>query len=173
MKIPKRVGKARSGTETPWPLLLLVLALHGVVGLLLAVFSAPFWVWPLAFGGTLLQAVVLAGPRALSSLQGMRIWLSRLVTCLGIAMAVVALAVAVGYAGTNDIDEIQFVQTGLALLFINLGVLGLTAVCSLLIAQVGDRLLKQMGRVRSSSYILSFCFLGLFLGGALGLAIAS
>ncbi|NEP61370.1 MAG: hypothetical protein F6K31_31200 [Symploca sp. SIO2G7] len=173
VKILKQVGRSRFGTITPWSLLILALMLHTVVGVLLVVFSPPFWVWPLAFGGTFLQTVVAAGPRALASLKGLPIWLFRLVTYLGTAMSVVALAVAVGYGGTNNIDEIQFARTGLLLVLVNLGVLGLTAICSLLIAQVGDRLLTVMGRIRCSSYILSFCFLGLFLGGALGLAIAS
>lgn len=172
-KVPKRVGKARSRGMTPWSLLILALVLHAVVGLFLSVFAPPFWVWPLAFGGTLLQAVMLAGPRALSALKGVWILLSRFVTCGGTALSVVALAVAVGYGGTANIDDINFTQTGLVLLLINLGVLVLTALCSLLIAQIGDRLLAVMGRTRCSLYILSFCFLGLFVGGALGLAIAS
>lgn len=151
----------------------MVLLLHGVTGLWLSVFSPPFWVWPLAFAGTLLQAVVLAGPRALSSLNGIRILLSRGVTCLGVACSVVALAIAVGYGGTADIDDVQFVQTGLVLLSINLGVLVLTALCSLLIASIGDRLLSGMSHTRCSLYLLSFCFLGLFFGGALGLAISN
>lgn len=173
VKVPRRVGKARPRGGTPWGLLVLVLLLHGVMGLLLSVFLPPFWVWPLALAGTLVQTSVLAGPRALSSLQGMRILLSRGVTCLGVALSVVALAIAVGYGGTADIDDIQFVRTGLVLLLINLGVLVLTALCSLLIANIGDRLLAEMSRTRCSLYLLSFCFLGLVIGGALGLAIAS
>ena len=159
-------------TGIPWPWLTLALVLHGVVGLLLSVFSPPFWVWPLAFAGTLIQSTVLAGPKALSAFQGFQILLSRAVTCLGTALSVVALAIAVGFGGTADIDSIQFAQTGLALFAINLGVLLLTAVCSFLIAYLGDRLLLEMGRGRSSSIILSFCLLGMFAGGALGLAIA-
>ena len=149
------------------------MALHIVVGLLLSIFSPPFWVWPLAFTGTLIQALALAGPKALSALKGFRILLLRALTCLGVGLSVVALAVAVGFGGTADIDRIQFIQTGLALFFVNLGVLGLTAGCSLLIAYVGDRMLANMGRIRSSLSILSVCFLGLFVGGAFGLAIAS
>lgn len=173
-KVPRRAGKARPLPLIPWSFLAFTLVLHVFVGLLLAVFSPPFWVWPLAFGGTLLQTVVLAGPRALSSLKGFWILLSRWVTCLGTAMSVVALAVGVGYGGTSDIDAIRIGATGTGLIMTNLGVLLLTAVCSLLIAYVGDRLLMGgMGRARCSLCIQSFCFLGLFLGGALGLAIAS
>ena len=172
-QVPRRVGKARPATGIPWALLSLVLALHLIVGLLLSVFSPPYWVWPLALGGTLMQAVVLAGPKALSSFTGFRILLSRFVTCLGTAMSVVALAIAVGFGGTSDIDLIEFTQIGLSLFFINLGVLLLTAACSLIIAHAGDRLLREMGRVRCSLILLSFCFLGLFIGGVLGLAIAS
>ena len=119
-QVPRRVGKARPATGIPWALLSLVLALHLIVGLLLSVFSPPYWVWPLALGGTLMQAVVLAGPKALSSFTGFRILLSRFVTCLGTAMSVVALAIAVGFGGTSDIDLIKFTQIGLALFFINL-----------------------------------------------------
>lgn len=167
------MGKARPRGGIPWGLLTLALLLHGVMGLLLSIFSPPFWVWPLALVGILLQSAVLAGPKALSSLQGMRILLSRGVTCLGVALSVVALAIAVGYGGTADIDDIQFVRTGFVLLSINLGVLALTALCSLLIANIGDRLLAKMSRPRCSLCLLSFCCLGLFIGGALGLAIAS
>ncbi|NEZ64105.1 hypothetical protein D0962_15125 [Leptolyngbyaceae cyanobacterium CCMR0082] len=85
----------------------------------------------------------------------------------------VALAVAVGFGGTNNIDDIRFGPMGMTLFFVNLGVLVLTAVCSLLIAHVGDRLLAGMGRIRCSLALLSVCLLGLFIGGAFGLAIAS
>ena len=169
---PKRVGRPRPVTATPWLLLILILVLHGTVGLLLSVFSPPYWVWPLAFTGTLIQSLLLAGPKALSSSKGVQILLSRFVTCVGTGLSVVALAVAVGYGGTADIDRIRFAQIGLTLLFINLGVLVLTAACSLLIAYLGDRLLAGMGRSRCSLYILSFCFLGLFVGGVAGIAIA-
>ena len=167
------MGRARPDA-TPWVLLMLVIALHFSVGLLLSIFSPPAWVWPLAFGGTFIQAVALAGPRALSSLKGFRILLCRSLTCLGVGLSVVSLAVAVGFGGSADIDSIQFSQTGLTLFFVNLGVLVLTAGCSILLAQVGDRLLtKGMGRARSSLAMLSICLLGLFVGGAFGLAIAS
>ncbi|MGD1948635.1 MAG: hypothetical protein ACFB14_03200 [Leptolyngbyaceae cyanobacterium] len=172
-RVPRRVGSARPVTEPPWSLLTLMLVLHGVVGLFLSAFSPPFWVWPAAFGGTLIQALALAGPRALSSLEGIQILLSRALTCVGTALSVVALGVAVGFSGTSDIDSIEFVQIGFVLFFINLGVLLLTAGCSLLIAYVGDRLLPDMGRLRCNASILSVCFLGLFIGGAFGLAIAS
>lgn len=171
--IPKRVGEARPVMGIPWPLLSLVLILHGVVGLLLSVFSPPYWVWPMAFAGALLQSILLAGPRALSALTGWRILLSRWATCVGTALSVVALAIAVGFGGTSDIDMIQFTSMGLGLFFVNFGVLLLTAMCSLLIAYVGDRMLKEMGRTRCSLTIVSFCFFGLFIGGGLGLAIAS
>ncbi|MEM9485996.1 MAG: hypothetical protein AAGA83_20150 [Cyanobacteria bacterium P01_F01_bin.116] len=157
----------------PWSLMALTLVLHGVVGTFLSVFSPPFWVWPLAFGGTLIQAFFLAGPRALSAFRGFRIILMRSLTCLGVALSVVSLAVAIGFGGTNDIDSIRFGQIGGTLFAINLGVLVLTAICSVLIAYIGDRLLVRMGRFRGGMLILSFCFLGLFIGGALGLASAS
>ena len=157
----------------PWALLALGLVLHGVVGLLLSVFSPPYWVWLLAFAGTLVQALALAGPRALASLKGWWILVSRFITCLGTARSVVALGIAVGFGGTADIDQIDFLRFGLALLSTNLGILLLTAGCSLLIAYTGDRLLAHMGRSRCSLSILSVCFLGLFIGGTLGLAIAS
>lgn len=173
LKSPKRVGKARPATGFPWSLLTLVMTLHGVTGLLLSVFSPPFWVWPLALGGTLIQTVALAGPRALSPLKGIQILMCRCLTCLGVALSVVALGIAVGFGGTVDIDSIRLVQTGSAIFFVNLGVLLLTGINSLLIAHTGDRLLATMGRSRSSLSLLSVCFLGLFVGGALGLAIAS
>lgn len=157
----------------PWSLLALGLILHGIVGLLLSVFSPPYWVWILAFAGTLVQTLALAGPRALASLKGAWILVSRLITCLGTALSVVALGIAVGFGGTVDIDQIEFFRFGLALLSTNLGVLLLTAVCSLLIAYTGDRLLAHMGRGRCSLSVMSVCFLGLFIGGTLGLAIAS
>ncbi|MEA5466571.1 hypothetical protein [Leptothoe sp. PORK10 BA2] len=172
-QLPRRVGKARPAMGIPWPLLSVVLIVHGVVGLLLSVFSPPYWVWPLAFGGTLIQSILLAGPKALSSLTGGRVLLSRWATCLGTALSVVALAIAVGYGGTSDIDAIQFFRISLAIFFTNVGVLLLTAICSLLIAHAGDRMLTEMGRTRCSLTVLSFCFFGMFIGGVLGLAIAT
>lgn len=172
LRVPRPAVNYRNAA-TPWSLLMLIVVLHIVVGIFLSAFSPPFWVWPLAFGGTVIQATTLAGPRVLSSLKGVRILLCRFLTCLGVGLSVVALAVAVGFGGTNDIDNIQFAQTGLALFFVNLGVLLLTAFCSLIVAHAGDRLLVVMGRVRCSLTILSVCFLGLFIGGAFGLAITS
>ena len=113
-KSAKRVAHTRPDA-TPWVLLILVVALHLTVGLLLSIFSPPAWVWPLAFGGTFIQAVALAGPRALSSLRGVRILLCRSFTCLGVGLSVAGLAVAVGFGGSADIDSIQFSQTGLTL----------------------------------------------------------
>ncbi|MEM9163849.1 MAG: hypothetical protein AAGC54_12375 [Cyanobacteria bacterium P01_F01_bin.4] len=168
---PRRTGKPQRSSGFPWSLMVMLVA-HGVAGLLLSVFKPPFWVWPLGFVGTFIQAILLAGPMALSSLGGWRILLCRWGTCMGVAMSVVALAVAVGYGGTNDIDAIRFGATGLALALINIGVLLLSALCSLLIARTGDQLLPRMGRLRCSMCVLSFCFLGLFLGGATGLLIA-
>lgn len=170
IKAPRRGRKARLSVV---PLLVLVAAFHIGVGLLLSIFSPPFWVWPLALGGTLIQVVALAGPRALSSLSGIQILLSRWLTCLGVGLSVVALSIAVGFGGTNDIDAIQFAETGTNLFLINLGVLLLTGICSLLIAYVGDRLLETMGRSRCALSILGTCFLGLVSGVAIGMAIAS
>ncbi len=171
-QVPKRVGKARPA-RFPWLLLVSVLMAHIGVGLLLSIFSPPFWVWPLALGGTFIQTLALAGPTALSSFKGLQILFSRFLTCLGVGLSVVALAIAVGFGGTADIDQIRFTQTGSALFFVNLGVLLLTAFCSLLIAYFGDHLLVRIGRARCSLSVLSICFLGLLVGGALGLAIAS
>jgi hypothetical protein len=156
-----------------WPWLLLSVVMYAIAGLLLSAFSSPYWVWPIALVSTLLQALALAGPQALQGLTRWRAGWAILVGCLGSGGLVVALAIAVGYAGTDDIDAMQIGATAVEVFLVNLGVLLLTATCTIIGARTGDQLLNLFNRTRSILLLASVCFLGLFLGGLVGLTLAA
>ncbi len=81
----------------------------------------------------------------------------------------VALAIATGYGGTEDIDAISLQQTAINIVGTAFGTLVLTAVCAIVGARTGDRLVGRFGRVRSALVLASVCFSGLFIGGLVGL----
>ena len=168
-----RLMKGRARASIPWQWLIIVAVLHGIAGLLLAVFSAPLFLWPLALIAILLQTACLAGPVALGRRQRYPALLNRLVFYVGATLAAIVLAVGVGYGGTADIDEIRLGSLALGIAAANLGVVLLSACCSLLIAYLGDRLVPRLGPGRSGLLLLLLCYLGLAVGGITGVAIAT
>jgi hypothetical protein len=145
---------------------------YAISGLFLSVFMPPFWVWPLALGGTLLQALAMAGPQALLQLSRWQARGAVLLGSLGAGCLVVALAIATNYAGTDNIDEITLGETAFAVFALTLLALLLTFFCALLSAKVGDSLLGRFDRTRSGLMVAGGGFLGLFVGGIVGIALA-
>jgi len=82
----------------------------------------------------------------------------------------VALAIATGHGGTNDIDAITLRETAFNIVGTALGALVLTVVCTIASARTGDRIVVQMGRTRGGLILTGLCFSGLFVGGLIGLA---
>ncbi|MEL6139417.1 MAG: hypothetical protein AAFR42_18670 [Cyanobacteria bacterium J06628_6] len=165
-----RPRRRRNESAMPWRMMGLSLLLYAIAGLLLAAFSPPYWVWPLALVGTLLQCLTLAGPQSLLLLSRWKAWWAVRVSCIGSAALLVAVAIATGFGGTNDIDTIELRQTAFNIVGVSLGSIVLVFACTLAGARTGDQLVALFGRGRSGLMLTGVCFLGLFIGGLIGIA---
>ena len=154
----------------PWRALVLSMLVYAISGLLLVAFYPPYWVWPMALAGTLMQCLALAGPQALQLLSRAKAWWAVRLSCLGAGLLLVALGIAVGYGGPDDIDAISLQQTATTIAGSALGTFVLTFICAFVSARAGDRLVSLHGRGRSSLMLAGVCFSGLFLGGLIGMA---
>lgn len=139
--------------------------------MLLAAFPVPYWIWNLALGGVLAQALALAGPKALSQLRWWRANALVLLAILGTAFVAIALGISMGFVGTENLDEVE--MTGTAFEVIRVGALAilLPAVGAIVGAETGDRLLTVMSRLQATVVLAATCILGIGLGGAIGLLI--
>ncbi|NEQ29741.1 MAG: hypothetical protein F6K04_01870 [Leptolyngbya sp. SIO4C5] len=136
----------------------------------MAAFPAPYWIWILALVGTLLQAIALAGPMSLgqfrwwpaNSLAGLAI--------LGMGLVVVALAIAMNYGGTIDLERIT--PAGEALNVFKVGIVAVVtaALSSIMTTLLGDRLLQLFKRGATMLIVAGVSVLGLGIGGLIGLA---
>lgn len=163
----------RGGRRLPWALLVVVVILYAIAGLILSAFAAPFWVWPLALVGTLLQALALAGPRSLTGLRPEQVRGAVWLACWGAGGLVVALAVAGNYAGTDQLGQVSLESLALTIGLVNLGVILLTAIATVVGTRAGDRLVDVFSRWRSAWVLAGICFLGLFIGGIVGVLLIS
>ena len=119
-----------------------------------------------------MQTLSLSGVDALTNLTRKQAWFAGLFGCLGSGLLVVALAIAANYANTDDLDSIELITTALTITFANLMAIVLVALCMMVAMKTGDRLVSLFGRLRSGLMLAGVCFLGLFLGGLMGLFIA-
>jgi len=147
------------------------LFLYGVAGLILAAFPAPYWVWTLALAGILAQALALAGARALSQFRWLPANLLTLLAIAGSGAFVAALAIALNYAGSNDIDQVSATTAAWQVMQLSLVALVVAALCAVISTEVGDRLLQVFNRLQTSLILAALSVLGLGLGGLLGLAV--
>ncbi len=138
----------------------------------MASFPAPAWIWNLAIGGTLLQAVALAGPKALSRSPWLRSNLWLLLSLLGSLALTLAIAIALGYGGTDNIDEIEIGKTAFQVIQMGLLAFFLSALIAVFTAALGDRLLASFKRSQTSLIVAALGVLGLGLGGLLGMLLA-
>jgi len=166
---PPTPPRRKPSRGVPWRSFGLLVVVYGIAGLLLVAFAPPTWVWALALVGTFLQCLALAGPQALLRLSRWKAWWATRFSCIGAGLLMVALAIATGHGGTNDIDSISLQETALNIGGTALGILVLTVVCTIVGALTGDCLVNRMGRNRSGLILAGICFSGLFLGGIIGL----
>lgn len=154
--------------QLPWLWLLGTAFLYAIAGLLMAAFPAPYWIWNLALGGIVLQALALAGPRALGR---MRWWPSHCAAgaaILGTTAIVVALAIALNYVGTDNVDAISPSEVAAEVVKMSLFALVTAALGAIISAETGDRLLMGFTRLQTSLVLAATCILGLGLGGLIG-----
>lgn len=157
----------------PWPWLGGCLALYGAAGTILAAFPAPYWIWYLALGGTVVQAIVLAGPRALAQVRWLPANLLAILAILATGAIGVALAISLNQAGTDNLDEIVLHATAVEVALFCAVALLIAAAAAILSAETGDRLLLHFRRYQTSLILAAFCVLGLGIGGMIGVGIAS
>ncbi|MGF1523632.1 MAG: hypothetical protein ACFBSF_15050 [Leptolyngbyaceae cyanobacterium] len=160
-----------AGVPVGW--LCLTGLLYAAIGMTMAAFPAPYWIWNLALGGAIAQAIALAGPQALKRFR----WLSANglagLAILGTAAIGIALSIALGYSGTDNIDEIVPQETVFSVIRVSLIAIVIAALGAIVGANTGDRLLKSFNRLQTTLVLASACILGLGMGGLIGLLIAA
>lgn len=143
--------------------------LYAAAGTIMASFPAPYWIWNLALGGTIAQALALAGPKALQRFRWWSANLLALLAILGTGAIVVALSIALGYSGTDDLDAIVPKETAFEVIRVSLVALMVAALGAIISAETGDRLLKTFNRLQTTLVLAATGILGLGLGALVGL----
>lgn len=158
----------------PWGWVVGTAFIYAAAGLVMASFPAPYWIWNLALAGVIIQALALAGPKALSQFGWWRTNLLALLAIIGTGAMVVALAIALNHAGTDKLDDIVPKVAAMDVLKMSLMALITAAAGAIVSAETGDRLLATFNRIQTSLVLAAVCILGLGIGGLIGiLAVAS
>jgi hypothetical protein len=131
-------------------------------------FPAPLWIWYLAVGGVVLQAIALAGPKALGRFRWWSANALALVAILGAGLVAVALGISMGFVGTDNLDEVEVQSTAFEVLRVGLLAILVPAMSGIIAAETGDRLLPVFNRLRTSVILAVACLAGLGLGAAIG-----
>lgn len=168
---PKTRNTARLAGRLPVKWLVLTFLLYVAVGTVLAAFPIPGWVWGLAIGGLVTQTFALAGPTLLRRYGWWQAQGLSLVAILGTGAIAIALGIALGFVGTDNIDDLTVESTvfetlrmgGLAFIMAALG-----AVVS---ARTGDRLLSSYNHLQTGCMLALVCLSGVGLGAVIGLLV--
>ncbi|RZM76082.1 hypothetical protein [Leptolyngbya iicbica] len=166
-----RYQAAQGKGRFPWGWLAVVLLLHLSIGLLLMAFPAPVWIWYLAVGGVVLQAIALAGPKALGRFRWWSANALALVAILGAGLVAVALGVSMGFVGTANLEDVDVQSTAFEVLRVGFLAILVPAMSGIIAAETGDRLLPFSNRWRTSLLLAVICLAGLGLGAAIGLLV--
>lgn len=172
--LPKSRAKSRkprrAKPSVPWAAMGALLVVYLLIGLLMSIPTPPYWVW---------IAIALAIPLLVFGLNrpvitgGKRDWGGLMAYVGGLVMAV-ALAVSANYIGSeNSFDEVPFLMAILGLAVLTLLAVFLTAIAAILSAQSGTQLMASASYGRSVSMVVVTSFMGLCLGGVVGLAITT
>lgn len=158
-------------SPVPWPLLFWCTILYAVIGVILTAFPIPGWVLAIAVAGALIQIVALAGPQALRRFKWLAANLLVLGSSLGAGLIAVALAIALNFAGTDQLNDVSI--SSIIWDVIKYGLLSvlLAALCSGVTASVGDRLLRHFNQRQTMLILGTAAVLGLSIGSAFGLLI--
>ncbi|MEM9945001.1 MAG: hypothetical protein AAF810_02945 [Cyanobacteria bacterium P01_D01_bin.36] len=160
----------RAPSPTPWIAVAALFVVYLLMGLLLSIPTPPYWVW---------IAVVLSIPLLVFGCNrpvvvGGKTDRGGLMAYLGGLVMAIALAVSANYIGSeNSFDNVRFFTAiaGLGILVL-LAVL-LTAIAAIISAQAGTRLMTQSTYGRSVSLVIIISFLGLCVGGVMGLTVTT
>lgn len=155
----------------PWGWMFLTGLLYAAAGTVIAAFPTPYWIWNLAIGGAIAQALALAGPQALSRFNW---WKANALTGLAIAGTValaIALGSALGFVGTDSLDEVELGATAFGVIRMGFLAVVIAALGAIVGAKTGDRLLYTFNRLQTTLVLAATCILGLGLGALMGLLI--
>lgn len=155
--------------HVPWLWIVGTTFVYAIAGLLLASFPAPYWIWNIALAGVLAQSLALAGPQALARSRWWRANLLALLAILGTGAIVIALAIALNYVGTDQLDQVVPQEAAMEVLKMSLIAVIIAALGGILNAETGDRLLALFNRLQTSLILTAACILGLGIGGLIGL----
>lgn len=165
----KRPATPAKRPSTPWVWMLWTILLYAAVGLILAAFPVPYWIWSIALVAIGCQAIALVGSLALSQFRWFSATCLSLLGILGAGALAAALAIALNYTGSNQVDDLEPLQLVLEVGQFSLLALVLAASCAIVTAETGDRLKAIYHRFRTSLILAAVCVLGLGTGGILGL----
>ncbi len=155
----------------PWGWLAGTVFLYAIAGLMLASFPVPYWVWNIALGGVMAQALALAGPKALTRFRWWSANLLALVAIIGTGAVGAAIAIALNHAGTANLDEIVPKTAAFEVIRMSLVALVTAALGAIISAETGDRLLGGLfNRLQTTLILAATCILGLGFGGLIALA---
>ncbi|NER79323.1 MAG: hypothetical protein F6K42_07005, partial [Leptolyngbya sp. SIO1D8] len=150
-----------TGIPVGW--LCLTAILYAAAGTIMASFPAPYWIWNLALGGVIVQSLALAGPKALRRFGWWAANGLALLAIVGTGALVIALATALGYAGTDNLDEIIPKETAFEVIRMGFVAVILAASGGIIGAETGDRLLRILNRLQTTLVLAATCILGLGL----------
>lgn len=163
--------RTRQPSGIPWAWLGLTALLYLSMGLLLAAFPVPYWIWNLALAGVIAQALALAGPQALSRLRWWRANALVGLAIVGTALITIALGIALGFVGTENLDDVEVTATAFDVMRLSLLAVFVPAIGAVIGAETGDRLLSVLNRLQTILVLAATCIMGLGLGGVVGLLI--
>jgi hypothetical protein len=155
--------------NVPWLWIVGTTFVYAIAGLMLASFPVPYWIWNVALAGVLAQSLALAGPQALARFRWWGANLLALLAILGTGAIVIALAIALNYVGTDQLDQVVPQEAAMEVLKMSLVAVVTAALGGILNAETGDRLLALFNRLQTSLILTAACILGLGIGGLIGL----
>jgi len=143
--------------------------LYAAAGTVMSAFPAPYWIWNLALGGAIAQSLALAGPKALRRARWWKANLLVLLAIIGAGLLGIAVAIALGFAGTDNLDDIEVQATAFAVILLGFLALLITASAAVMTAETGDRLIYSFSRLQTTLVLAATCIMGLGLGALIGL----
>jgi hypothetical protein len=167
----KQLRSRRLNRRSTPGLMVLCGFLYAIAGLGVMGLAELPWLWLIALGGTLLQVIGLAGPQSLQRFRWFKANLLVLISTLGAGMLAIALAIAFNHHGTDQLDDLTIGSALFEVIILSLLAVLLAALCGLVTAALGDRLLRHMAGGPAMTRLGIICVLGLGVGGGLGLLI--
>lgn len=169
-KSPKSRKPRRAKSSMPWAAMVILFVVYSLMGLLMSVPTPPYWVWlAIALAVPLLvlgcnRPVVISGKTDRGGC----------LAYVGALVMAIALAVSANYIGSeNSFDDVPFLMAILGLAMLTLLAVFLTAIAAIFSAQAGNRIMASTSYGRSVSMVMIISFMGLCIGGVVGLSIAT